>query len=622
MSRAARIAYWTAPGLFCLVLYWLGLKTWFRQDDFAWLALHLRLQETGDLWTILFAPMAQGTIRPLSERLFFLAFYHFFGLEAIPYRIAVFLTQFANLALLSLIARRLTGSRLAGFWAPVFWTANSGLALSMSWTAAYNQILCAFFILLSFYLLLRHFDTGERRYWLAQWVTFLLGFGALEINVVYPAIAAAYALCCARENFRKTLWLFVPSAAYAVLHRYAAPGPAGGLYTMYFDSSLATTLLTYWQWALGAARVGLANFDLPGWTAPAGTAILSVAILGFAVRQSARRNGLAAFFLLWFLIVLAPVLPLRDHVSDYYLTMPVIGLAMLGGWAFSRGLHSQWGLRVASVLCAAIYLGASVPVVRTAMRWNYESSRAARTLVRGVARARELHPHKVILLTGVDTDLFWAGVFDKPFRLIGVSDVYLAPGAEGNIDAHTELGNVADYVLPPGPALRALEENRAVVYSAGGARLRNVTATWRVIARSRWTSAQEPKRVDAGNPLFDGQLGPTWHAREGAYRWMPKRATVRLGGPSVSGERLYVSGYCPKRQLERGPLTLTVSVEGRALPAVKITRGDELFEFSFPLPAELIGRASVEIALEVDRTLTDAGDGRVLGLVFGSFAIR
>ena len=98
----------------------------------------VKAMKTGDLWTILFAPMAQGTIRPLSERLFFLAFYHFFGLEAIPYRIAVFLTQFANLALLSLIARRLTGSRLAGFWAPVFWTANSGLALSMSWTASWN----------------------------------------------------------------------------------------------------------------------------------------------------------------------------------------------------------------------------------------------------------------------------------------------------------------------------------------------------------------------------------------------------------------------------------------------------------------------------------------------------
>ncbi len=201
MSRAARLAYWTVPSLFCLAIYWLGLKAWFRQDDFAWLTLNLRLRETGDLWGILFAPQAQGTIRPLSERLFFLMFHGIFGLNAVPFRITVFLTQFANLVLVSSITWRITRSRAAGFWAPVLWVSNSALVAVMSWTSAYNQALCAFFLLASFQLFLWHIETGKLRYYVWQWVTFLLGFGALEIIVVYPAIAATYALLCAPRVF-------------------------------------------------------------------------------------------------------------------------------------------------------------------------------------------------------------------------------------------------------------------------------------------------------------------------------------------------------------------------------------------------------------------------------------
>ena len=218
MRRVAGAAYWATPSLLCLALYWLGLKAWFQQDDFAWLNLHSRLRETGDLWSLLFAPLAQGTIRPLSERVFFVVLYGLFGLEALPFRIVAFLTQFANLILVSAITRRLTGWRSAGFLAPILWAANGTLATVMSWTSAYNQALCAFFLLVSFWSLLCYVETGRRPHYVLQWVAFLLGFGALEINVVYPAIAAAYVFLAARKYLRPTLWLFAPSVVYAVLH--------------------------------------------------------------------------------------------------------------------------------------------------------------------------------------------------------------------------------------------------------------------------------------------------------------------------------------------------------------------------------------------------------------------
>ena len=60
-----------------------------------------------------------------------------------------------------------------------------------------------FFILLAFRLFLAYIDTGQRKYWIWQWVVFLLGFGVLELNVVYPALAAGYALVLRAPAFSK-----------------------------------------------------------------------------------------------------------------------------------------------------------------------------------------------------------------------------------------------------------------------------------------------------------------------------------------------------------------------------------------------------------------------------------
>jgi len=67
-ARAAAVAYWTVPSLFCLGLYWYGLLTWFQQDDFVWVGLRAQVHHSSDLWRVIFAPTQHGTFRPLSER--------------------------------------------------------------------------------------------------------------------------------------------------------------------------------------------------------------------------------------------------------------------------------------------------------------------------------------------------------------------------------------------------------------------------------------------------------------------------------------------------------------------------------------------------------------------------
>ena len=615
MKRAAGAAYWLIPPLLCLALYWPGLIAWFRADDFAWLGLGIEVQSWQDVPRVLFSPRAQGTIRPWSERLFFMGMFGAFGLDALPFRLLVFATQFANLALVQWIGARLTGSRAAGLLAAVFWLVNSAQALPLGWTSVYNQVLCAFFLLLAFRCLLRYIETGERRYNVWQWVVFLLGFGALELNLVYPAIAAGYTLLCSRRHFARTLPLFIPALVYVVVHNLAAPVQKTGYYAMHFTGSVFRTLLTYWTWSVGPTFLW-SPMVLPKWFLPAGVAIVSIALLGFAALRLKQGQRLGLFFLLWYVVTIAPVLPLRDHLTEYYVFIPLIGPAMLGGWAFAAAWRSGAAGKAGALALAALYIFMTTPEAVAATKWNYDRTVPVKTLVEGVAAAREVHPGKAILLDGVDNDLFWNGILDHPFRLLGIDNVYLAPGAERRIESHPEYGDVNEFILPADAAVRAVAREQAVVYAVGGPRLRNITTLWSM----RPIESATPARVDAASPLTQYLLGPEWYPSDGGHRWMPRRATLRIAGPKQDGAKLYVRGNCPEEQLARGPLSVTLTVDGVPLPAQPVRESG--FELSFALPPAAVGKPALQLAVEVSRTFVPPSDPRELGLAFGVFEVR
>jgi hypothetical protein len=267
-----------------------------------------------------------------------------------------------------------------------------------------------------------------------------------------------------------------------------------------------------------------------------------------------------------------------------------------------------------------IYL-VPLPMIRGETKSRYLLSRKIARVVMGVEEGRRLHPDQIILLRDVSDELFWNGILDNPFVLVGVSDVYLAPESESLLTPYPELGNIRQFVLPAAATLDALNAGKIVVYSAAGDKLRNVTGLYGSTSQLG-LRRETPQRVDAGNDLLAYLLGKSWYPRDDQHRWMPKQATVRLGGPKSSGQRLYISGYCPAGQLEKGALPLMVEIDGKALAMVRIEPGTERFDFDFALPAELVGKDAVEVTVEVGRTFIPPGEDRELGLAFGVFEIR
>lgn len=598
----------------CLALYWPGLTAWFQRDDFAWLGVAWQTAHGMPLSQALFAPMAGGTVRVLSERLYFMLFYSLFGLNALPYRIAVFATQAASLFLLASITRRLTRSGAAAFWVGILWIVNSALTVPLSWCSAFNEVLCAFFVLASLRLLLQYLETGRRGYYAAQWLTFLLGFGASEFMIVYPAAAALLVMVRYRRLPSSVLVLFVPSAVFAAYHVLVLKPPAEGPYALKLDARIFSTLATYWWWSLGPGQwewIGLTSARVAGWL----TVALTVPLVAFASMQAWRREFLPAALLTWYVLWLAPVIALPNHIIEYYPALATVGLAMFGAVALATAWRSGKAHAPVAVLVLATYLLTSAVASRISAGWHHDQSMRVKSLFLGVAEAQAKHPGKTILISGVGEELFWTGVFDNPFRLMGGAPVYLTPETPDWVRTRPELGDVINrYEMPENEAEAALSEGRAVRYDAGTNQV--------MFHQPLGESGDESQTVAVGNALSTPKLGEGWYQAEGTHRWMAKRASLMVARPRAPGEKLRIQGYAPAFLLKDGPLRLTVSAEGRGIGVSELNKPDSTFTVEFTLPAALAGEGQMRLTLEVNKVVRPPSESRNLGLAITSIAVR
>ena len=617
MTRVARAAYFLAPPLVCLILFWRILSTWFLNDDFAWLGVPLEVHRVSDLWNVLFTPRAQGTVRFLSDRLFFLVFSSLFGFHAVPYRLWVLATWFAALTLANLIGARLTGSRAAGLLAALVWTVNLNVLGALAWASAYNEVLCAFCMLAAFYSRLRWLESGARRWMISEWAAYLAGFGALEIIVMYPCVALLHALCMARKRVWSTLPLFVPAAIFSIIHFTVIP-KSGGPYKLALDHRLPATFWNYLLQAIGPMRLGdlVRHGRRPGLII---TASIGVALLGFALRRLRRGELLPVFCIGWFVLVLAPVLPLPQHVTDYYVTVPLAGLAWLGGWAVVAAWRAGSAARAIAILLLAAYLGGEAREIDAGTRWYRDRSARVRVVVLAAEKEARAHPGSTFLLKGVDEELFHAAIQDDPFHLFGVWQVYLVPGDE--TIAGVDPGELTRFLISPRKALDLIEHRQAIALDVSPGIPYDITAGVETALRAN-PAARRIEFVDASDPIYAAALGPSWYPAETGYRWMPKTATVKMSGPVSREQRLYVTGFAPGALLASGPVTLHFRADGHDLGSAKVVKADEAFSFQFALPAELVGRDVMEISVEANKVFQPPGDGRDLGMAFGTFAVK
>jgi len=596
------------PVAFLLVAYWKIFLVWFRSDDFAWLGLKLSIDGPRKLWESIFYPQAQGTIRILSERLPYLTFSTLFGYDPVPFRLLSLATQAANGILLGRIVLRITGSRVAAALAPMLWLLNAGMAVVMCWFAAYNQLLAAFFLLLAFWAFL----AGRRR---LTWIAFLAGFAALETNVVFPVLLVWYCLLLDRRRLRECWPFFLPAALFAGLHLFVIPKAPDPNYKLYFDLEIPVTLWRYFTWSLGPRRWTLLQEIPPYWDAY-GTPLLVTACAAFVGFSLWRRDGRGIFFLGCFVITLGPLLPLKNHVSEYYLALASFGLVAFLAYAAVTVWQTNRWLGLVAVACLALHVWSGYKLRWLTMAWYLSQTRASESLVHHVREARRLHPSQTILLTDIGRLLFYQAIADDAFRLYGVKDVWLAPGGSHELTSDAEAPR---FTYPAANVLWSADRGLARVYRWESNALRDVTKPY-LEKLIQQPAPPLPQWLDLGKARFAEVLGPGWTPINAANdtRTMQAHAQLQMGG---LGRQLHLLAFAPAALFAGGPVTLQATFNGHAAPPVNLAVAGAPFDLDIPIPEAARGAEVLNVELTCNRTVKDA-QGRDVAIVFGWISVR
>ena len=591
-----------------------ALKSWFLQDDFAWLALNLEVHSFRDLATALFQPRAQGTIRVLSERAFFLIFSRTFGIEALPFHIFTLLTAGANAVLIQWTTWRLSASRVAGVLAALIYVVSSANSIPLAWLSSYNQLMCAFFALSAFACLIRYLETGRTRDWVLQWAFYLCGFLALESIVAYPAVACLYVWIAGRQHIKKALWLWLPSLAFVAFHFLLVPKSAGPKYQMVLDLGILKMLAAYWFKAIGPSdMVELAEGPWT-WLGQATTACIIAGLVFFSWTRIRKGDWLPLVPIAWFACFIAPVLPLQHHVSDYYLALPFSGFAILMGWALASAFQANWPVKTLAILLVGIFIWGEMEEVYFTEFWYRFHGVRMRAFLTGVNEIYHRRKAETVMIAGVDDQLIAGGIEDNPFRLYGIASAYLAPGTETKIRSIPK--SEIPFLLDQGGADSLLASDKTIVASVTGDKVADVTETYRAMRAGQ----EHITLVRPGDPAVEKRLGTGWYQSETAFRWMAGKATLRLDIPPKSKLVLTVTVNCPQILLDnaKGNLELLASIQDRKLGSRKLSEGANVYQFE--IPANLVEVKTAEVTLQSSTTLHST-DGRELGLAIMEVAV-
>jgi hypothetical protein len=110
----------------------------------------------------------------------------------------------------------------------------------------------------------------------------------------------------------------------------------------------------------------------------------------------------------------------------------------------------------------------------------------------------------------------------------------------------------------------------------------------------------------------------------GAWRWTSKQCSVMLKVPAGASEKggvLTLQGSLPEPTLKNGPVTVSASVSGTALPPQTFSKPGEII-YRADVPATALNHPNLLAVFTVDKVFQFPGDKRELGIVASVISLR
>lgn len=351
-----------------ITAYFASLRYGFSQDDWYFLSIsHAR--NFGDILNF-FNPWSQSGFafyRPLGTQLYYYLATLIFGWQSAPIYMHIFMLilQASNGYLASRLVQKLTKDSRLSLLVGLVYATSSAHFLSLFYIAATQQLLAAFFALLSIN------DFLERKSWRAA-LWFFLALLSKEVAIVTPVIMLLSLQRMGKKFSFKALFtrafpVGIAGIIYLLL-RFGGGITSQSEYQMVLNGSVLSTIRWYFLFSYGAAeelvryglpRMGLAVTRYLKGYGYAGiiTLFLPVLLGAFAIirtvislweKATLKRLNVSIYFT-WWILALAPVLFLQDHRYPHYLDLALIPMILL----VLEGVTKKLQLAVAGILIVA-----------------------------------------------------------------------------------------------------------------------------------------------------------------------------------------------------------------------------------------------------------------------------
>jgi hypothetical protein len=351
-----------------ILLYHRATHYFFAQDDFT------------SLWIAREAPKTFWRI--LSSFVYFRTASFLFGLNPVAFHVASLVLHMVNGVLVFLLARAFSAGRFTSLVAAILFVVHPALYVPIYAISSIGEILsCLFVLLASLYLLRARKPEGLA----AVPVVCLLFAASLlskESTIAFPVLAA-FIFVARGVRMKKAIPVLMALVAVAavygaffyssdifgireafsnVLGTKETPSQ-GGAYATTLGPELITCLQTYFKWAFNIfeqwrdVQFNILDKGALVWL------FAGVALFLFLIGRRGQHRAKNVWCILWFLLMLLPVIPLTNHPYHYYLYVPLAGFCPALGVLLARWLKRSRGEALASVCIIVFFVANSMLLI-------------------------------------------------------------------------------------------------------------------------------------------------------------------------------------------------------------------------------------------------------------------
>jgi len=418
-----------------LVIFLPSFGTFYTNDDF--FLLKIGKAETPaeflNFFSLIKGPDGLGMYRPLTTQVFYFLSWKAFSLNPLGLHIVAFLTFSCVVFLVyKLIYEMFRDSLVAGFASFLYATSATHFG-HLYYLATFQELGLTLFVLLS---CLAYF---KKKIFLS-FVFFVLAILSKETAVITPILLLLISFIRGkvgsdRSKFRKMFVDILPFVAcifiYILIRLMGYGFAKGDSYIWNFSPlTLANTYFWYVLWSLNLPET-LVDFVGPGikvnpnlflywgkefriiFSLFFAEGILVALALIKALKEKnwkniLERNRVGAFAVLWFVISLLPVAFLPIHKFSYYLTLPMVGVALRISYLLIR----EKPFKFAWIIFGIIWVGISaVTSVHTAnISWITQGAKISKGVYDYIAQNKsQICPKSIVFVdTPKDLSLPWS----------------------------------------------------------------------------------------------------------------------------------------------------------------------------------------------------------------------